>query len=72
MRWTEIYKNYKDMWVLIEDVCVDEEGMNISEGTVLYHHPNKEQVYQKALKLRPKKFAVEYTGNLPEDLVFML
>ncbi|MDM8524557.1 hypothetical protein QUF80_14405 [Desulfococcaceae bacterium HSG8] len=72
MRWIEICKKYKDKWVLIDDVHIDEENMNISEGTVLYHNPNKEQVYKKALELRPKKFAVEYTGDLPEDLVFML
>lgn len=72
MRWAEICKAYQDKWVLLEDVCIDEDNMNILEGAVLYHHPNKEQVYKKALELKPKKFAVEYTGHLPEDLVFML
>lgn len=72
MIWTEICKKYKDKWVLLDDVRIDEDNMQITEGKVLYCHPDKDQVYKSALELRPKNFAVEYTGELPKELAVML
>ena len=72
MIWTEICKKYKDKWVLLDDVRIDEDNMQITEGKVLYWHPDKDQVYKNALELRPQNFAIEYTGEFPKELAVML
>ncbi len=72
MKWAEICEKYEEKWVLLNNVLMDEENMRITEGTVLCHHADKEEVYKKASELRPQKFAIEYVGELPENLAVML
>ncbi len=72
MKWLEICKKYKERWVLLDEVLVDDNRMEIIEGTVLFCSADEESVYKKALELKPKKFAIEYTGVPPENQAFAL
>ena len=67
MKWVDIKKNFRNQWVLIEVKNVD-ESFNVLEGEVLAHSKDKDEIYQKLLKIRPKEFSIEYTGEVPEDL----
>jgi len=71
MKWVDIKKNFRNQWVLIEVMNVD-ESFNILEGEVLAHSKNKDEIYQKLLKIRPKEFSIEYTGEVPEDLAVVM
>jgi len=71
MKKEEIFKKYKDEWVLIECSKVD-ENFELIEGEPLYHSKDKDEVYRKLLETRPKDYTIEYTGEVPEDLVVML
>lgn len=71
MKWIDIKKSFRDQWVLIEVEKVD-ESFNILEGEVLAHSKDKDEVYQKLLKIRPKEFSIEYTGEVPEDLAIVM
>lgn len=71
MKFDEIKRRFKGEWVLIERIEVDDE-FRIVEGKVLYHDPDKDKVYRKLLELRPKRYAIEYMGEPPEDLAMML
>lgn len=71
MEWTDITKRYKNQWVLI-DVTKTDKYLKIKEGKVLAHSKDKDEIYKKLLKLRPKNFAIEYTGKIPEDLAVVL
>jgi hypothetical protein len=71
MKWENIKKTFKDQWVLIEVEKVD-ESFNVVEGEVLAHSKDKNEVYQKLLRIRPKEFSIEYTGDIPEDLVIVM
>ncbi len=71
MKWNQIKKKYTDNWILLEDVQMDED-MYISEGRVIYFHPSKEEIYKKLLELKPKISAIEFVGNIPEDIAVML
>lgn len=71
MKWQDIKRNFKDEWVLIEIEKVD-ETFNVVEGEVLAHSKDKDEVYRKLLEIRPEKFSVEYTGEIPEDLAVVL
>ena len=71
MKWKDIKTKFKDQWVLIEVVKVD-ESFNLVEGEVLVHSKDKDEVYQKLLQIRPKEFSIEYTGVVPEDLAIVM
>jgi len=71
MKWEDIQKDYKDNWVLLEEVQVDED-LDVLGGNVIYFHPNKENVYKKLLELRPDRSAIEFAGDIPEDIALML
>ena len=43
-----------------------------TSGKVLFHSPDREEVYRKAIELRPEHFAFRYLGELPEDMAFVL
>ena len=73
MKLEEIKKQFDDEWVLIEVLRTD-ESYEILDGKVLFHHPNKRKVIEEMGKFckGPKTtLAVEYTGEIPEDLVVM-
>ena len=71
MKWVDIKKNFRNQWVLIEVKNVD-ESFNVLEGEVLAHSKDKDEIYQKLLKIRPKEFSIEYTGEVPEDLAMLM
>jgi len=71
MKWVDIKKNFRNQWVLIEVKNVD-ESFNVLEGEVLAHSKDKDEIYQKLLKIRPKEFSIEYTGKVPEDLAVVM
>lgn len=73
MRMEEIRKHYRDEWVLIEYTKLDDD-LNVIEGEVIAHSPNKEEIYQAQMKLQGRSLAIEYLGEIPEqeDLVVVL
>ena len=71
MKWTDIKKNFKNQWVLIEVEKVD-ESFNLLSGEVLAHSKDKDEIYQKLLEIKPKEFSIEYTGEVPEDLAIVM
>ena len=71
MKWIDIAEKYKDRWVLLEDIKVD-KNFRIKEGKVLLHSSDKNEIYDKIVELKPKRFAIEYTGKVPDDLAVVL
>jgi hypothetical protein len=67
----EIKARYAPEWVLIGEPQTD-EFQYLRAGKVLFHSPDREQVYLKAIELRPGHFAFRYLGDLPEDMAFVL
>lgn len=71
MKMEEIRRRYRDEWVLIEYTKLDDE-LNVIEGEVIAHSPNREEIYRELLKTKGKDVAIEYLGKVPEDLAVML
>jgi hypothetical protein len=67
----EIESQFDSEWVLIEDPRTD-EALNVLGGKVLHHSKDRDEVYRKAVSLRPKRSAVIYTGEIPEDTAVVL
>jgi 6-phosphogluconolactonase/glucosamine-6-phosphate isomerase/deaminase len=71
MKWHDITIKYKDEWVLLEVKKAD-KNLTIKEGKVLSHSKDKNEIYNRLLALKPKSFAIEYTGKIPDDLSVVL
>ena len=67
----EIETVYDSEWVLVEDPQTD-ETLEIVSGAVLCHSRDRDEVYRKAVELRPKRFAMLYMGEIPEHTAIVL
>ena len=67
----EIEGQFESEWVLIEDPSTD-ESLNVRGGTVRCHGKDRDEVYRRAVQIRPKRFAIVYTGTMPEDTAIAL
>lgn len=67
----EIESQFDSEWVLIEDPMTDEE-LKVVGGRVLHHSKDRDEVYRKAVSLRPKRSALIYTGEIPEETAVVL
>ena len=70
MRWEEIRQQYAGQWVLIEYLELDQQ-LNVVEGKVIAHSPNKEDIYQQLLQTKGKNVAIEYAGEFSQDPTVM-
>ena len=55
----------------MEDPVAD-PALQVQSGRVLAHSNDRDAVYREAVRLRPSRFAVLYTGTLPEDTAIVL
>jgi hypothetical protein len=67
----EMVSQFDSEWVLIEDPKTDED-LKVLGGKVLHHSKDRDEVYRKAVSLRPKRSALIYTGEIPEDTAVVL
>ncbi len=67
----QIQTQFESEWVLIEDPRTD-EALQVQGGTVRCHSKDREEVYRQAVEIRPKRFAIVYTGKMPRDTAIVL
>lgn len=67
----EIREKYPSEWILLENPCTN-DAMEVQSGKVRWHSADRDELYGKAMELRPKSFAFLYTGAIPEDMEFAL
>ena len=67
----EIRERYAPDWVLIGEPETD-EGLGLRAGRVLFHGPDRDEVCRKATEYPPGRYALEFLGTIPEDLVLVL
>jgi hypothetical protein len=65
MKIDEIKKKYKDEWVLIKVLKVDEFGTPV-EGEVVAHSKSRDEIYEKQRKMKGD-LAIIYTGEIPKE-----
>ena len=71
MTMQEIEARFDSEWVLLEDPDVSQE-LGITGGKVLWHSKDRDEVYRKAMAIRPKRLAILYAGTIPEGVAFAL
>lgn len=67
----EIQARFQSEWVLVEDPQTN-EALEVQSGKVVCHSKDRDEVYRWAVTLRPKRFAVLYTGTTPKDAAIVL
>jgi hypothetical protein len=71
MTLQEIQDRFDSEWVLIDDPRTN-EALEIEAGQVVWHSKDRDEVYRKAIELRPKRFALLYTGRMPEGTAIVV
>jgi hypothetical protein len=67
----EMESRFAGEWVLVEDPQTD-DGLEVLSGKVRFHSKDRDEVYRKAVQLRPSRFAVLYTGSISKDAAVVL
>jgi len=62
----EIRKRFASEWVLVGDPQTS-EALELQAGKVLYHSKDRDEVYRKAVELRPRRCAFLFTGAIPPE-----
>ena len=62
---------YPSEWILIGEPQTD-DLTRLLAGRVLFHSPNRDDVYRKAVELRLPHFAVRCFGTMPENTALVL
>jgi len=61
----EIESEFDSEWVLVVEPETNEQ-LEVVKGKVLHHSKDRDEVYRRAIAVRPKRFAILYTGEIPE------
>jgi hypothetical protein len=67
----EIESRFASEWILVEDPQTN-DAMEVEGGRVSCHSKDRDEVYRHAAALHPKRFAILYTGTIPEDAAVIL
>jgi len=71
LAFAEIKRQYDGEWVLIVDPVTTKQ-LDIVEGRVAYHSKDRDEVYRKALEMKPRHSAVLFLGSPPKGMEFAL
>ena len=71
MSMERIKADFDSEWVLIENPETT-ETLEVKGGKVLWHSRDRDELYRKALELKPKHSAILYLGSMPEDTAIIL
>ena len=67
----EIHTQFGDEWVLVGDPETT-ANLEVTKGKVLHHSRDRDEVYRRAVALRPKRYAVLFTGEMPANTAIVL
>jgi hypothetical protein len=67
----QIEAQFISEWVLVEDPQTN-DALEVQSGKILCHSKDRDEVYREAVRLRPKRFAILYTGTIPKDTAIVL
>ena len=61
-------RRYPKEWLLLTNVVADDLTRPI-KGKLVAHSKNRDDIYDRLARIRAKSVSVEYTGQIPKDLV---
>ncbi len=67
----EMKKKFQSEWLLICEPDTD-SSLEVVKGKVAFHSKDRDEVYRAADRIKPKKFATLYTGEIAKDAAVVL
>jgi hypothetical protein len=67
----EIHSQFESEWILVGEPKTNALH-ELEQGNVIWHSKDRDEVYRKAVELRPKRFAIVFTGTIPENTAIVL
>jgi hypothetical protein len=67
----EIETRFPDEWILVIDPETGPD-LEVQSGVVAAHSKDRDEVYRRALELKPRRSAVWFNGEPPKDAVIIL
>ena len=67
----QIEAQFDSEWILVGEPQTN-ESLGVQSGKVLWHSKDRDEVYRKAVELRPRRSAMLYTGKMPKDTAVVL
>jgi hypothetical protein len=67
----EMRAQFDAEWILIEEPQTN-EALEVVGGNVVHHGKDRDEVYREAVARRPRRSAILYTGQMPEDTAIVL
>jgi hypothetical protein len=67
----EIEARFPDEWILVIDPDTGPD-LELRSGLVAAHSQDRDVIDKKALELRPRRSAIWFNGDPPEDMVIVL
>jgi len=64
MKVEEMEKQFEGEWILIGKPQTNDK-LEVIEGTLLHHSKDRDEVYRRAVTLKPKRSAILFTGRMP-------
>jgi hypothetical protein len=71
MTVSEIEAQFEDEWVLVVDPETT-DALEVIKGRVLHHSRDRDEVYRKAVEVRPRRYAMLFTGEMPANTAIVL
>ena len=71
MTFQQMQQCFEGEWLLIAYAALD-ENLQVKEGKVLAHSPHQEEIYHALESVPDQPLAIEYVGQVPEDLAYIL
>ncbi len=67
----EMRAHFSGEWILVEDPHTN-DALEVLSGKVVHHAKDRDEVYRQAVARRPKRSAILFTGEIPEDTAVVL
>jgi hypothetical protein len=71
LTFAEMKQQYHDEWLLIAYTELD-ENLKVIKGELLMHSPEVDDIYSALPQYNDRAVAIEYVGEPPEDVAFIL
>jgi len=67
----QIQSRFQNEWILLDNPQTN-EALEVLKGKLVCHSKDRDEVYRCAVARRPKRYAIIYTGNIPENTAVVL
>ena len=67
----EMETRFEGEWILVGAPRTN-ENLEVLGGTVLHHSKDRDEVYRRAVALRPRRYATLFTGKIPANTAVVL